>query len=65
MSQVIYQRVSDTMMTQCCVGAVTSVPETTFNNMHGKIVDLNTEDARQFAVNQLNEIGEYLVDISI
>ena len=39
-------------------GAVTSVPETTFNNMHGKIVDLNTEDARQFAVNQLNEIGE-------
>ena len=47
------------MMTNCCVGAVTSVPETTFNNMHGKIVDLNTEDARQFAVNQLNEIGQY------
>ena len=48
-------------MINCCVGAVTSVPETTFNNMHGKIVDLNTEDARQLAVNQLNEIGQYLV----
>ena len=47
------------MNKNCCVGAVTSVPETTFNNMHGKIVDLNTEDARQFAVNQLNEIGQY------
>ena len=46
-------------MTNCCAGAVTAVPETTFNNMHGKIVDLNTEDARQLAVNQLNEIGEY------
>ena len=40
---------------------MTAVPETTFNNMHGKIVDLNTEDARQFAVNQLNEIGSYLL----
>ena len=27
------------------VGAVTSVPETTFNNMHGKITDLDTVDA--------------------
>ena len=51
-------------MIYCCVGAVTSVPETTFNNMHGKIVDLNTEDARQFAVNQLNEIGQYMVSVA-
>ena len=37
---------------------MTSVPETTFNNMHGKIVDLKTEDAQKLSVNQLNEIGE-------
>ena len=26
--------------------------------MHGKIVDLKTEDAQKLSVNQLNEIGE-------
>ena len=35
-----------------------AVPETTFNNMHGKITDLKTEDAESFSSNQLNEIGE-------
>jgi hypothetical protein len=37
---------------------VTDIPETTFNNMHGKIIDLRTKDAEQFAARQLNEIGE-------
>ena len=40
------------------LGSVTDIPETTFNNMHGKIVDLKTEDAQKLSVNQLNEIGE-------
>ena len=39
-------------------GAVTKIPETTFNNMHGKITDLKTEDAQKFSSNPLNEIGE-------
>jgi len=38
-------------------GAVTKIPETTFNNMHGKITDLKTEDAQKFSSNPLNEIG--------
>jgi len=38
-------------------GSVTDIPETTFNNMHGKISDLNTEDAQKFSSNPLNEIG--------
>ena len=40
-------------------GAVTNIPETTFNNMHGKIADLNTEDAQKLSRNHLNEIGEH------
>ena len=35
------------------------IPETTFNNMHGKINDLKTTDATKFAAQQLNEIGEH------
>lgn len=42
------------------LGAVTNIPETTFNNMHGKIADLNTEDAQKLSRNHLNEIGEYI-----
>merc|ERR1719278_265415 len=38
-------------------GSVTDIPETTFNNMHGKINDLRTKDANTFAARQLNEIG--------
>ena len=41
------------------LGAVTNIPETTFNNMHGKIADLNTEDAQKLSRNHLNEIGEH------
>ena len=37
--------------------AVTSVPETTFNYMHGKIIDLKTKDALKLEQNVLNEIG--------
>ena len=36
---------------------MTAIPETTFNNMHGKIVDLKTEDAQKLSQNHLNEIG--------
>ena len=39
------------------LGSVTAIPETTFNNMHGKIVDLKTEDAQKLSQNHLNEIG--------
>ena len=42
------------------LGAVTAVPETSFNSMHGKIVDLKTEDAQKFSQNHLNEIGMLL-----
>ena len=41
------------------LGAVTNIPETSFNNMHGKIADLNTEDAQKLSRNHLNEIGEH------
>jgi hypothetical protein len=34
------------------------IPETTFNNMHGKITDLSTADAHKYAAHPLNEIGE-------
>merc|ERR1719278_1371384 len=38
-------------------GSVTDIPETTFNNMHGRINDLRTKDANVYAARQLNEIG--------
>ena len=46
------------------VDAVTSIPETSFNHMHGKIADLKTEDAQKFTQNHLNEIGKnnYMFD---
>ena len=40
------------------VGAVTNVPETTFNNMHGKITDLDTVDASILAETKPNALGE-------
>ena len=42
-------------------GSVTDIPETTFNNMHGRINDLRTKDANTFAARQLNEIGWFLL----
>ena len=40
------------------LGSVISIPETSFNNLHGKINDLKTEDAQKFSSKPLNEIGK-------
>ena len=37
--------------------SVFRVPETTFNNMHGKLNHLKTEDANQFLNNRPNALG--------
>ena len=47
------------------VGAVTSVPETTFNNMHGKITDLDTVDASILAETKPNALGELICSVFV
>ena len=40
-----------------CLESVVKVPETTFNNMHGKLNHIKTEDAQKYADNCPNALG--------
>ena len=44
---------------------MTSVPETTFNNMHGKITDLDTVDASILAETKPNALGELICSVFV
>ena len=41
-------------------GSVTRVPETSFNNMHGRLEDLRTQDANKYLSKPPNTLGTYL-----